>query len=227
MGNNILQPIPQTLNQYLQAFGETVLSNTTPAALGGTSNVTWQFDQFGNISACVAASTAGGSVGTVGQLQMVGATAGSFAASHLTDNGTTLSLGGLVLTTGLNDNLIVGSLNANPAYNVMSLNGTNGNIGIMGLIGGVAASGDQNLYISSTVDIVFTPGIQWFDPSPLIVSSTVITPAVPILSTSTSVPIRLTAGTLVGTPIHGGFEYDGTHLYFTTSTGTRQTVTLV
>lgn len=227
MSNNILQPIPQTLNNYLLQNGETVLSNTTPAALDGTSNVTWQLDQFGNISACVAASSAGGSVGTAGQIQMVGDTAGSFAASNLTDNGTSVSLGGLLLTTGLNNNLILGSLNLNPAYNVLSLNGTNGNSGIMGLIGGVAASGDQNLYISSTVDIVFTPGLQWFDPSPLIVSSTAITPAVPIVSTSTATPIQLTAGTLAVTPIHGGFEYDGTHLYFTTSTGTRQIVTLV
>lgn len=57
MSNNILQPIPQTLNNYLLQNGDTVLSDTTPAAPSGSSNVTWQFDQFGNISAY---STGGG-----------------------------------------------------------------------------------------------------------------------------------------------------------------------
>ena len=45
--------------------------------------------------------------------------------------------------------------------------------------------------------------------------------------TTTNAPLGLNAGTLLTTPVSGKFEYDGTHLYFTTSTGVRQTVTLV
>ena len=39
-------------------------------------------------------------------------------------------------------------------------------------------------------------------------------------------PLKLTSGTNLTTAEEGAFEYDGTNLYFTTSTG-RKTVTLV
>lgn len=45
-------------------------------------------------------------------------------------------------------------------------------------------------------------------------------------ATANTAPIKLTAGTNLTTPEDGAFEYDGTNLYFTTSTG-RKTVTLV
>lgn len=91
MSNNILQPISPDFNVYARENASVYFNATTPAPLSGQTNVTFQFDQFGNVSACVTASTAGGSVGTAGQIQKVGATAGSFAASGLTDDGTTIT----------------------------------------------------------------------------------------------------------------------------------------
>ena len=70
MGNNILQPIPMTLNNYLLQNGQTVLSNTVPAAPEGATNVTWQFDQFGNISAYTEGGGGGGTAsGPVNSIQ--------------------------------------------------------------------------------------------------------------------------------------------------------------
>lgn len=60
MSNNILEPIPANLNDYLLKYNATTLSNTTPAALPSTTNVTFQKDAFGNISACAAATSAPG-----------------------------------------------------------------------------------------------------------------------------------------------------------------------
>lgn len=58
MSNNILEPIPASLNDYLLKYNATVLSDTIPAAPSGSTNITWQRDQFGNVSAY---ATAGGS----------------------------------------------------------------------------------------------------------------------------------------------------------------------
>lgn len=124
--NNILEPIPAALNDYLLKYNQTTLGDL-PAAPNGSTNVVFQKDQFGNISAytsgggssitletngaanssqvllnlaaganvtltetggtvTVASTGGGGSVGSAGQLQMVGSTAGSFAASPLVDD---------------------------------------------------------------------------------------------------------------------------------------------
>lgn len=88
--NNILEPIPASLNDYLLKYNKTTLSNTTPAALPSTTNVNFQKDQFGNISACVA----GG--GTALTLKTNGVANGSQAILNLVagtnitavDNGT-------------------------------------------------------------------------------------------------------------------------------------------
>lgn len=127
MSNNILEPIPSNLNDYLLKYRVITLSNTTPAAPGGNTNITFQMDGFGNISAYSSSSGAslslktngvangsqsilniaqgsnitaidngsgtvtlsapnGASVGSANAVQIVGATAGSFAASTLSQN---------------------------------------------------------------------------------------------------------------------------------------------
>lgn len=91
MSNNILQPIPQTLNNYLLQNGDTVLSNTTPAAPNGSANINWQLDQFGNISAYTSGSGGGGTpAGPAGTIQSTNGTA--FTASSILDNGTLVTV---------------------------------------------------------------------------------------------------------------------------------------
>jgi hypothetical protein len=85
-----VQMTSSNLNVALRDFPVVTLNDTLPAAPSGSTNITWQFDVFGNISA-YSASSGGGSAGTAGQIQMAGATAGSFAASSLTDNGTSIT----------------------------------------------------------------------------------------------------------------------------------------
>lgn len=50
-GNNILEPIPPYLRDYLLKYDGAELSNTLPAAPDGATNVQWQMDGFGHISA--------------------------------------------------------------------------------------------------------------------------------------------------------------------------------
>lgn len=92
MDNNILQPISPDFNVFARENASVYFNSTTPPAPDGSTNVTFQFDQFGNVSAYTSGGGGGGgsSVGTAGQIQMVGSTAGSFAASSLTDTGTGL-----------------------------------------------------------------------------------------------------------------------------------------
>lgn len=95
---------------YQFFFNQTTSSATTlTAAAGDTINYGSTFslstqgqaveligDSFAGNWAVVGAGTgsgSGGSVGTAGQLQMVGSTAGSFAASAATDNGTIFTIG--------------------------------------------------------------------------------------------------------------------------------------
>lgn len=54
--NNILQPVSTDFNIFVRENPSVFFNSITPAALPSTTNVTFQFDQFGNVSACVAAS---------------------------------------------------------------------------------------------------------------------------------------------------------------------------
>lgn len=94
MGNNILEPIPATLNGTLQKYDSVTLSNTTPAATGGATNVTWAQDQFGNISASV---PAGG--GGVTAISVATANGVSGTSSGGTTPALTLALGAITPTT--------------------------------------------------------------------------------------------------------------------------------
>lgn len=167
MSNNILEPIPPNLNDYLLKYNATTLSDTTPEALDGATNVTWQMDGFGNISACVAGGGGGSSVGTAGQVQMVGNTAGSFAASQITDNGTTVQIGATTIPSLLIGNTgTLGSIrthastsvNDDPTYILLDNgNGTEyafasvavnlpaGSISLAGWYGGMAIQGNVNI----------------------------------------------------------------------------------
>ena len=46
-------------------------------------------------------------------------------------------------------------------------------------------------------------------------------------ATAETAPLKLTSGTNLTTPEAGAIEFDGTNLYFTTSTGTRKTITAI
>jgi len=54
MSSAFLNPIPANLDTFIKRNGtNTILNSSTPAAPSGNTNVTWQFDQYGNISAYV------------------------------------------------------------------------------------------------------------------------------------------------------------------------------
>ena len=79
----------QTANTVLGALTATTPSGLpVPSCSGATNALTWT---SGTGFGCNTISGGTGSVGTAGQIQMVGATAGSFAASAFTDNGTTIA----------------------------------------------------------------------------------------------------------------------------------------
>ena len=96
--SNILQPISPDFNVYLRENASVFFNSTTPAPLAGQVNVTFQFDQFGHVSAC----TSGGG-GSSLSLETNGTANGSQALLNLaagtgitlTDNGT-----GTVTVTG-------------------------------------------------------------------------------------------------------------------------------
>lgn len=50
------------LNRLLREYGTVCLNDTTPPALSNTTNITWQTDSEGNVSACVAGGGGGGGV---------------------------------------------------------------------------------------------------------------------------------------------------------------------
>lgn len=52
-----IQMTSNDLNVILRENPVVTLSNTLPAAPGGSANITWQFDVFGNISAYAAAAS--------------------------------------------------------------------------------------------------------------------------------------------------------------------------
>lgn len=51
MSNNILQPVSPDFNTYLRENAQVYWNSQTPAAPSGNTNVTFQFDAFGNASA--------------------------------------------------------------------------------------------------------------------------------------------------------------------------------
>lgn len=114
MSNNILQPVSPDLNTYLRENAQVFLNSTTPAAPSGDLLAKVQMDQFGNISLAIPIGAGAGAVGSAGQIQMVSGTPGVFAASSLTDNGTTVSTAeNIVSTNGVLEGQFVYAANAN------------------------------------------------------------------------------------------------------------------
>jgi hypothetical protein len=74
----------------------------------------------------------GGSVGTAGQIQMVGSTAGSFAASSLTDNGTAIAISEPVNTTAAAA-VVESLISSNSAGAVLELGGSASGVDTMGI----------------------------------------------------------------------------------------------
>jgi hypothetical protein len=110
--NNILEPIPSNLISYLKKYEVVTLSSTTPPALTNTTNVTFQMDGFGNISACVAAG-----VGGVTAVSVATANGISGTSSGGTTPALTLSLGAITpssisLDTTTNAGLLIANTSA-------------------------------------------------------------------------------------------------------------------
>ena len=98
--------IPNNLREYLSTFGShTNLNDTTPAAPSGDTNVTWQEDEFGNISAYVPTSGGGGGGNTTSTalttntLPKASGT-NSIVDSSTTDDGTTLTMNSPAILAG-------------------------------------------------------------------------------------------------------------------------------
>lgn len=89
MNNNILEPIPEGLRDYLLKYEQTTLNNDTPAAPDGSTNISWQLDQFGNISAYVE----GGGTGPQGPAGPTGPTGATGSAGTNGTNGATGATG--------------------------------------------------------------------------------------------------------------------------------------
>jgi hypothetical protein len=66
---NFNVPLPLDLNEILRNNSKVVLNSDTPAAPGSNQNVAWQADEFGNLSANVAAGGSGTPGGSDTQLQ--------------------------------------------------------------------------------------------------------------------------------------------------------------
>jgi hypothetical protein len=106
--------------------GQTGTVDTCNYALQANPSKTWKVDFLGNETAntltlagcgsgtyakadgsgCGTPSGGGSSVGTAGQVQMVGSTSGSFAASAATDNGTNYTITEPVMVTGTTHGII-------------------------------------------------------------------------------------------------------------------------
>jgi hypothetical protein len=58
--NTAALPIPTNLRDYILKYENVNLNDTVPASPGGSTNVAWQRDEFGNISANVTSGGGGG-----------------------------------------------------------------------------------------------------------------------------------------------------------------------
>lgn len=89
------------LNRLLREYGQACLSDTLPAAPSGFTNIIWQTDMKGNISANVPTSSGGGGVnpGTITQLPFYQTTGAQVSPSNVTSNGNSLTVPTL-LTSG-------------------------------------------------------------------------------------------------------------------------------
>src|ERR1700678_570458 len=86
-----------TVGNLVAFSAPTVITNATPAAIASLLSTLSGCSSPNNLYSpangnCIGGGT-GQSVGNQGQVQMVGATTGSFAASSATDNGTTFNVG--------------------------------------------------------------------------------------------------------------------------------------
>lgn len=242
MSNNILEPIPASLNDYLLKYNATVLSDTTPSAPNGSTNVTWQRDQFGNVSAY---STSSGSTAPANLTLVATNAEGEFEqATNLTIASESGEHIGVLASTadasasvfGIAENpLSAGSVSAIssqnlgqavPAFVVNCIGATGVDTGSSLL--GIYADGTVRTFYNFLDDghgnIVVNGATNG-----IVVGQGFATPEASIelpSSNGTLAAIRIKpAAALLPTPLNGALEYDGTNLYFTIGT-TRKIVTL-
>lgn len=131
---NPLTPISKNLNVFLRENSLVTLSDTIPAAPEGATNVQWQMDQFGNISA----STTGG--GLVLTLETNGVANGSQSLLNLVaGNGITLVDNGTGMVT------VTGEVSAGPEFSLQASNGAGGFITSGGGVTAATWNGDINV----------------------------------------------------------------------------------
>lgn len=210
MSNNILEPIPSNLNDYLLKYNKVTLSSTTPSAPGGSTNITFQMDGFGNISAY---SSGGASAGTV---TSVSTTVANGIAATVTNPTTApviaLSLGDITpnsvgtnaITVGGNGPINFGYQGTGylgyvgGAQNFLSFNGNGpvGNFsGILGMYGG------GHLQTGSTEDLTFQvtnfggTGTFFFNMSGVTAASITGTGAATFATLALTSPITATSAT--------------------------------
>jgi len=123
--NNILEPIPSNFVDYLLKYPVVTLSDTVPAALEGTTNITWQLDGFGNVSACAAASEGVTTVSVVTANGVSGTVANPSTTPEIT-----LQLGDITPTS------VTINTSEVPALNIISSNGTGAQLDLNAVNGG-------------------------------------------------------------------------------------------
>jgi hypothetical protein len=203
---------------YFQAYGTGNLfigSGAGNFTLTGISNV-----GIGN-NALNAATTAASNC-ALGVAAMLDATTGAqnvsigAASCHILttgSNNTAVGFNSLSLTTTGSDNVAVGS----GAVTAISTGSQNVGIGYLVQVPDGTASGQlvvQNAIYgvsnTATATTVSSGNIGFYTKAP---TARVHLPAG--TASAGSAPLKLTSGTVLGTPEDGAFEYDGTHLYFT------------
>jgi len=211
-----VQMFTNNLNVALRTFDAVTLNDTLPAAPDGATNITWQFDVFGNVSGYVSGGGGSTASGPVASIQTTDGDGNFTSVPNLLAEQLPSSTYCSLTLGGSNDNDLRQGFVASPSdptfyfdtlsggayqfryggftYNQFNVNG----LAIPNTDQGISIGFGQTFSLNASLAI----------------------------NASSVVPILLTAGTLVDTPVNGAFEYDGTNLYFTVG-GTRKTVTLV
>jgi hypothetical protein len=215
--NNILQPISPDFNIYARENASVYFNSSTPAAPSGNSNITFQFDQFGNVSAYFAAG-GGGNIPSVTNL-LSGNGSGSAADSGIAPANVAL-LSAANAFTGANTFSALQTFNGNvtisptnslsfgasslaslevlkPGYNLLTFNGVVG-AGSLGIYGAIPSTTDFNLYLSVPTSGTFEFRVN--NVNAAVLSSTLLS-APSLALTASTVATSATAGAATVLPV--------------------------
>lgn len=206
MSSNILEPIPSALNDYLLKYSKTFLSNTTPSAPSGNTNVTFQKDGFGNISAYTPTASGGApNPGTLNSLYKSDG-AGGWTISSFSDNGSTVSATNLPFQAqqlislsyiSIPGGFFAGPSAIDPTYNIVSIKGNTATHNDTRILGGKAT--DPNMYLDTPSAGVFTFRAGSDTPIGTLSSSLFTAPALAL--TASTITTSATAGAATALPV--------------------------